>query len=228
MSIIKTKKEIRHIEKACKITDEIFTTLIKHFKNFKTEIEIRDFLLQEIKKRKLRPSFLPIVTSGKRAGNEIHPQATNNKVKGFTIIDFGVRYSGYCSDMTRTIYVGIPNKEERTLYKKIGTAQLLGLRHVTAEKKCFIADQEVRLFLGTHKKYFIHTLGHGVGKKIHESPRIYEKQVKPSFKKDMVVTVEPGIYIKNKLGIRIEDTCVVTETKPLVLTKSTKDFIVVK
>lgn len=228
MALIKTKEEIEKIRRACKYTDEIFTLLIKNFSNFETEIEVRDFLLQEIKKRKLRPSFSPIVTSDKRAGNEIHPESTNQKLKGFTIIDFGVRYLGYCSDMTRTIYIGTPSQKDRSLYKKILKAQLIGLDHVISGHKCSRVDQLVRMSLGAHKKYFIHTLGHGVGKRIHEPPRIYEKYGKPVFKKDMVVTVEPGVYIKNKLGIRIEDTCVVKKNNPLILTKSTKDFIIVK
>ncbi len=114
MAIIKTSQEIAYIKTACQITDKIFKKTLNYIIQHKecTEIEVRDFILNQIKEFKLKPSFVPIVTSGPRAGNEIHPRSTQNKIKGFVIIDLGVRVSGYCSDMTRTIYVGTPlNKD---------------------------------------------------------------------------------------------------------------------
>ncbi len=227
MALVKTKKEIENIQTACQITDEIFKEVIVYVKKNRacTEIELQKYILQLIKNRNLRPSFPPIVTSGFRAGNDIHPKPTDKKLAGFTIIDLGVRYNGFCSDMTRTIYVGGPTEKEKELYQKILDVQLLGIKLSQSDVRCSDIDASVRSSLDSLKKYFIHTLGHGVGRKIHEAPIIYEKRTKPVLKDAMVITIEPGIYIKNKLGIRIEDTIVVQGKKPLILTKTTKKLI---
>lgn len=223
--MIKTKKEIASIVRACAITDEIFSVLTKKFSNFKTEIEVRDFILNEIKKRKLKPSFPPIVTSGSRAGNDIHPQATHEKLQGFVIIDFGVVYKGYMSDMTRTVFVGKASVGDKTIYNKLLETQEKAMHYLRDETRASAADIFARENLGELAKYFIHTLGHGVGKRIHESPKLWRNS-KHFLRTNMVVTNEPGIYIPNKLGIRIEDTIVVTDGKPKILTKSTKKLLV--
>ncbi len=227
MPLIKTKQEIEYIKTACEITDEIFAETIRFIKKnpSSSEIDVQMFIMQAIKDRKLLPSFPAIVTSGARAGNDIHPKPTDKKLQGFTIIDLGVRYQGYCSDMTRMVYVGTPTVEEKDIYQKILDAQLLGIKLSESGARCSDIDRQVRSSLGLYKKYFIHTLGHGVGRKIHEAPIIYEKRTKPILKEGMVITIEPGIYIKNKLGIRIEDTMVVQGKKPLILTKTTKKLI---
>jgi Xaa-Pro aminopeptidase len=213
---------------ACKVTDAIFSVLLKQDLKNLTEIELRDFILKQIKKRKLKPSFPPIVTSGKRAGNEIHPTPTNSRLTGFVIIDFGVIYDKYMSDMTRTIFIGTPSLEDELLYDLIWRAELLGIKESKNGIKCAAVDEVVRNSLGRQKKYFIHMLGHGVGTRIHEEPKLYFKLTKPVLKENMIITIEPGIYIKNKLGIRIEDTCLITEKGCIPLTKSPKHLIVVK
>lgn len=225
MAQIKTQVEITKIQKACKITDQIFKKVISNF-YFKTEIELRDFILSEIKKRGLKPSFPPIVSSGQRAGNEIHPSSTAHTLKGFVIIDFGVIYEKYMSDMTRTIFVGKPTDNDRMVYNLVLKSQLTGVNLVKPGTKCGAVDQKVRDILGRYKKYFIHTLGHGVGRRIHESPKLFFKYTRPSFKTGMVVTIEPGIYVPKKFGIRIEDTGVVTRKSFKVFTKSPKALLV--
>jgi Xaa-Pro aminopeptidase len=227
MAIIKTKEEIAKIKKACRATDAIFEKIISNF-HFKTEIELRDFILAEIKKRGLRPSFPPIVSGGKRAGNEIHPQSRESPLSGFVIIDFGVIYQRYMSDMTRTVFVGKPTKEDTYVYNVILGAYVKGIKNATINTCCAQTDMIVRDSLGKYKKYFIHMLGHGIGTKIHENPKLYFKITQPIFKENMVFTIEPGIYIKNKLGLRIEDTCLVTKKGCLPLTKSPKELIVLQ
>lgn len=233
MAQVKTPTEIAYITEACRLADNIFsqtlTYIKKTYKNKQTlsEIEVRDYIVSQIKSKKLRPSFPPIVTSGARAGNDIHPKPTNNKLEGFVIIDLGVRYHGYCSDITRTVYVGKVKKTDMQLYKKIYDAQIHAVGASKSGVLCSTIDTQTRINLGMYAKYFIHTLGHGVGRKIHEAPILYEKHIKPILKEGMVVTIEPGIYIPNKLGIRIEDTLVVTPTKPIILTKSSKKLVVI-
>jgi Xaa-Pro aminopeptidase len=221
----KSKTEIKYIAKACKITDEIFTKIISNF-CFATERELSLFIRQEIKNRGLREAFPPIVTSGARAGNSIHPKPTKEKLEGFVIIDFGVRVNGYCSDMTRTIFVGRPTQKDKELYKLIFESKKAGEKNVKINAQCAIADSAARKMLGHYTKYFIHTLGHGVGKRIHEKPRIYFKREEDVFLEDMIITVEPGIYIPNKLGIRIEDTYLVSKNGVHALTNSSQKLLV--
>lgn len=225
MALQKTNSEIKNIEKACKITDEIFSQVVSNF-FFETERELALYIRREIKKRGLREAFPPIVTSGGRAGNDIHPKPTNEKLEGFVIIDFGVRVKKYCSDMTRTVFVGKPTKKDIALYSKVLKSKKSGEKKVRPNKICADADMASRKELGTLSKYFIHTLGHGVGRRIHELPRMYFKRDKDIFLENMVVTVEPGIYIPNKLGIRIEDTYLVTKNGARPLTKSTQKLLI--
>ncbi len=227
MAQVKTPKEIEYIKTACEITDQIFTEVLAFIKKDKnrTETQVQDFIMTAIKKRRLRPSFPAIVASGAHAGSEIHPKPTNKKLQGFTIIDLGVRYDGYCSDMTRMVYVGEPSQKELDIYQIVLDAQLLGVKLSRAGIECSLVDASVRSSLGIYKRYFIHTLGHGVGRKIHEQPRLYEKYIKPILKEEMVVTIEPGIYIPKKLGIRIEDTIVITKKIPIILTKTSKKLV---
>ncbi len=228
MAMIKTKKEIGYITKACIATDKVFAKILKQDLLNITEVQLAQYILAEIKKAGLKPSFKPIVASSVRACNEIHPKPTNEKLKGFTIIDFGVRYEGYCSDMTRTVFVGKPTKQDKDIYHKILKVQNLGIRMSVSGAVCGAIDEKVRNSLGDEAKYFIHTLGHGLGKKIHELPRMYYKHTKHVLDNDMAITIEPGIYIPNSLGIRIEDTILVTRNGPKALTKSPKNLIVIK
>lgn len=221
----KNKLEIQNIKKACSITDEIFQKIISNF-YFKTECELALFIKSEIKNRGLREAFPPIVISGPRAGNSIHPKPTNEKLKGFVIIDFGVRINGYCSDMTRTVFVGKPNSKDKELYKLILNSKKAGEKNAKLNAKCATADAAARNSLGRYKKYFIHTLGHGVGKRIHEKPRIYFKRGEDIFLENMIITIEPGIYLPNKLGIRIEDTYLVSKKGVQALTHSPQNLLV--
>lgn len=226
MAQIKTKQEIAKIAEACRVTDQIFSKISKRFV-WKTERELQEFILNEIKKRGVSPSFPPIVTSGPRAGNDIHPKPTDELLAGFVIIDFGVIHKSYMSDMTRTLYVGAPSKNEVKLYERVLASKKAAEKFVQKDVKAAFADLKAREVMGTFNKYFIHTLGHGVGTRIHEAPRIYWRRSRPYFRENMVVTVEPGVYLPGKLGIRIEDTGVVTSRGFVPLTKSRQDLIVV-
>lgn len=225
MAQIKTKQEIEKVKKACQITDKIFSILLKQDLRKYTETELRDFILLQIKKHNVTPSFPPIVTSGGHAGNDIHPKPTIEKLTGFVIIDFGVVYKKYMSDMTRTIFIGKPNKKEREIYALVLQAQEEAAAQLAPGTKCAAADAHARKVFGEHSKYFIHTLGHGVGTRIHEAPRIFFKRTRPFVREGMILTVEPGLYVPNRYGIRIEDTYVITHKGALTLTKSPKKLI---
>lgn len=230
MAQIKTKDEIENIKKACRETDAIFKNILKIKREVfikMSELELRDFILKEIKGRGLKPSFPPIVTSGKNAGNDIHPKPRDVKLSGFVIIDLGVKVNGYCSDMTRTIFVGTPTAEQKKIYDLVLESEVEGIKGVKSGVHAYMIDEVCRKRLGRYAKYFIHMTGHGVGKLIHENPKIYYKLTKPVLSENMIITVEPGVYIKDKLGIRIEDTILVTKKGSTILTKSPKELITI-
>lgn len=222
----KSRDAIDSIAAACRITDALFSEILADFR-FKTERELALFIRRRIRALGLREAFPPIVTSGPRAGNEIHPKYTDAVLEGFVIVDFGVRVNGYCSDMTRTLFVGKPTHKDKALYALVLAAKKAGERAAKVGVSCARADAAARAALGSYKKYFIHTLGHGVGKRIHEKPIIFFKRTEPIFEEYTVVTIEPGMYIPDKLGIRIEDTYAVESKGLRPLTKSTTKLIVI-
>ncbi len=219
--------EINKIKKACSITTKILKTLVKELKRngFKTELDIYGFLKHETKKEKCKLAFKPIVATAENA-YEIHHKANNAKLKkGFLVIDFGVKYKGYCSDCTRTFYIGKPTKKEKQIYKLVLEAQLTALDHAIPGVYAADIDLIARAVLQEHYKHFTHGTGHGVGKQIHQAPSL-KPRGKSIIKQGDVLTIEPGLYFKNKLGIRIEDT-VLIKSKPVILTTMTKRLITI-
>jgi len=198
---------------------------IKNFKTFKTESEAAAFLEYETKKQGLELSFNPIVASGVN-GSIPHYEPANIKIKkGFCVIDFGVKYKGYCSDITRTIYIGTPSKKEKDTYNSLLKIQKDTINKVKPNKKCSELYDFVNTSLGKDKKYFTHGLGHGVGVEIHELPNLTLNS-KDRIKNNMVFTIEPGVYFPRRFGIRIEDT-LLFKNKPILLTKTTKDLLII-
>lgn len=214
--------------------DAIFVEIVKELKKgkFKTELDLANFIKLEIESTGGKEAFPAIVTSGRRAGNDIHPLPTKSKLEGFVIIDFGIKMNGYCSDMTRTVYIGRPTEAEIQLYNTLLKAQNGSVRYLKAGFPVSAADAYVRGILSENSykvkplsQYFIHTLGHGISRKVHESPKIFFKS-KEVLKEGKVVTSEPGIYIKNTLGIRIEDMYFINGDTPEQITKSSKKLLI--
>jgi Xaa-Pro aminopeptidase len=174
-------------------------------------------------------SFDTIVASGKRSALP-HGVASVEAIpaRGFVVCDFGVILCGYCSDMTRTIFVGQPSKEHLHAYEAVSRAQEAAVAAVKPGASVGEVDSAARNLLKSEglAKYFTHSTGHGVGLEIHESPRIAsgrDEILRPG----MVITIEPGVYIPGKYGIRIEDMVLVTERGREVLTPSSKDLFTV-
>jgi len=219
---VKTIDEIKNIKAACDVCDKIFSSIIKNFK-FKTEEELATFIEIEIKKTGLEKSFDPIVSSGKNS-SDIHHNPEGKITNGFLILDFGCKVNGYCSDMTRTIYIGKSSIDERKMYEDLQSIQCTALALAQPGKNCSEIDKFAREMLGVR---FLHNLGHGVGLEIHEIPNLTPTS-KDVLQENMIITIEPGIYKERKYGIRIEDTVLVTKKGPVRLTKSSKEFIVIK
>ncbi len=218
--------KIESIKKACSINDEIFSLLLKNIKSMKTEKDIDSFIRKEARKRKLKIAFPPVVASGKNAA-EIHHKPNKAKLKnGFLVLDFGVKVKGCCSDMTRTLYLGKASQKEKQIYNKVLSIQKSAVKKAKPGTECFDIDCFVRKKLGSLRELFAHSLGHGVGKKIHEKPNLSPKSC-DALKKGDIITIEPGVYKKKGFGIRIEDT-ILAGKKPKALTKSAKRLIEIK
>ena len=172
-------------------------------------------------------SFPTIVASGPRSSLP-HGRATGAKLprRGFVTLDFGVVLDGYCSDMTRTVHLGRASSAERDAYDAVLEAQLAGVAAVRAGVSSGDVDEAARSVLRKAglADWFTHSTGHGVGLEIHEGPRLAAKQTQ-ALEAGMVVTIEPGVYMPGKFGVRIEDMVLVTAKGGEILTPATKAWI---
>lgn len=228
MRTIKDDNEIAKIRRACEITDNCFTHLLEYIKVGMTERQIA-FEIEKyfIENGATGLAFDTIVASGENSSKP-HAVPTNRKIQsGDNItIDFGAKYKGYCSDMTRTIFVGSVSDEVRNLYNFILEGQLRATNKIKDGVDGKSVARGVQIEYNARNFELIHVLGHGVGLEVHELPYLSYRSSQ-ILKENMVVTNEPGIYIPEKIGIRIEDTILVNKLESEVLTKSSKELIVI-
>lgn len=228
MRTIKDDNEIAKIRRACEITDNCFTHLLEYIKVGMTERQIT-FEIEKyfIENGANGLAFDTIVASGENSSKP-HAVPTNRKIQsGDNItIDFGAKYKGYCSDMTRTIFVGSVSDEVRNLYNFILEGQLRATNKIKDGVDGKSVARGVQIEYNARNFELIHALGHGVGLEVHELPYLSYRSSQ-ILKENMVVTNEPGIYIPEKIGIRIEDTILVNKLESEVLTKSSKELIVI-
>ncbi len=217
----KTEEEISRIRKACKISDVIIESCIANFKQFRTERDAKAFLKKEAIDKNCDLAFPPIVASGRNAALP-HYSKAGKLQKRFCIIDFGVKYKGYCSDTTRTVFIGNPSAKEKELYEKLLKCQKETTEKAKEGETMESLEKFARKQLGNLEKNFIHRLGHSVGIEVHDP---LEKTT--PLEAGMVVTIEPGIYLKNKRGMRIEDTVLITKKGNEKLTKVSKKLRIV-
>jgi Xaa-Pro aminopeptidase len=172
-------------------------------------------------------SFETIVAAGVRSALP-HGRATANPLprRGFVTLDFGIIHKGYCSDMTRTVFLGSAKAGERSAYQAVLEAQEAAVAAVIAGARCGDVDEAARSILRREglADAFTHSTGHGVGLEIHETPRVGAGQ-NTRLAAGMVITIEPGIYLPGRFGIRIEDMVAVTRSGSDVLTPSPKALI---
>lgn len=223
----KSKQEIFHIKKSAIVLDKVFYKVKKYIKPGLTELEVALFLEKQMLKLGIKEAaFTPIVAAGLYSAN-IHHWPTKRKLQlgDMVMIDFGAVVNGYCSDMTRTLFLGRPTVMQRRIYQAVLRAQIRGLNIIKSGITGHKVDQTVRNVLKKTKlnSKFTHNLGHGVGKYIHEWPRL-GKNSRDVLKTNMVITVEPGVYIKGWGGIRIEDMALITSFGCKILTHAPKDL----
>ncbi|MBE8950464.1 MAG: aminopeptidase P family protein [Quinella sp. 3Q1] len=226
---VKDAAEIAQIQVACEIADEAFKKVLAVLKPNVREIEVAaelEYFMRRLGSEKA--AFDTIVASGWR-GSLPHGVATEKKICAGELVtmDFGAVYNGYCSDITRTVCVGRASAEQKKIYNAVLDAQLYGLEIITAGKGGKEIDEAVRerLTAAGYEKFFVHGLGHGVGLEIHEEPRLSKRSKCESLLPNMIVTDEPGLYIENFGGVRIEDTVLVTGGGAQPLTLAPKNLI---
>lgn len=209
---IKTPQEVKDLKKAIAITEDIIMAVSKKLKSFTYEIEAVQFIRQEFIKHNVVPSFPPIVASGTNSKNpHYHPKPTAKMQKGFCIIDMGVKYNGYCADITRTFYLGKPSQKEIDFYNNI-KEQLYKF-----EKTIMPGDKDVKADFE-----MIHMIGHGIGLDVHESPGIgYEE-----LREGICVAIEPARYTKS-YGVRIEDDYHLTKKGLKRLSTTSRDLKII-
>ena len=223
LRLVKDADEIEAMRQAAALGCRLFDHILGYIVPGIREVDVAAEL--EHKARMLGAegmSFETIAASGVRSALP-HGRATTAVLpkRGFLTMDFGVILNGYCSDMTRTVYLGSPKENERTAYQAVLEAQEAAVRAVSASASCGEVDEAARGVLRQRglAEAFTHSTGHGVGLEIHESPRVGSGQT-TRLRAGMVITIEPGIYLEGQFGIRIEDMVVVTATGGDVLTSA--------
>ena len=227
LRMIKTDYEIKQIEHAQEITELAFNNILNFISKDKTEIDIARELNAFILSNSDGLSFDTIVVSGSNSSLP-HGVPSNKLIQNgdFITMDFGAIVDGYHSDMTRTVCFGGLSSEMEEIYNIVLSGQKLALEAVKEGVFCSYLDNLVREYF---KKFgfdseFGHGLGHGVGLDIHEKPSLSPRG-NIELKKGMVVTIEPGIYLSGRFGVRIEDMILVTENGYKNFTKCSKDLI---
>ena len=225
--MIKDEEEISHIKKACEITDNCFSYLLDYIKPGMTEKQIANEIEEYYRQRTDGLSFETIVASGENTSKP-HAVPTDRVIQKQDIItiDMGCKYQGYCSDMTRTIFVGSVPEYVKPVYDLVLKNQKQTAEQMKDGESTRLLTKMVENDFKLNGYDLIHSLGHGVGMEIHEAPYISYKS-DAALKENMIVTNEPGIYLPGKFGVRIEDTVQITKFGCINLTNSEKNYIII-
>jgi Xaa-Pro aminopeptidase len=225
---VKDAGEVEAIARACVFADRAFDDLVGLLREGITEIEVAAILEDAMRRAGSQGlSFDTIAAFGEQAA-EPHHQPTARALRGGDLIklDFGATAGGYHSDMTRTIAFGAPSDEMAAVYALVQGSQQAGLDAVRPGSTCGDVDAAARGYLTSRGHDFGHGTGHGVGLEIHEAPPV-RAGAADVLEPGMVITVEPGIYLPGVGGVRIEDSVVVTAEGCDILTRTTKELVVV-
>ena len=228
--LIKDGEEIVLIGRAVQVAASLFDLVLKNVRPGITEAEVAAELEYAARKSGAEAMSFPTIIGAGLRSSLPHARASQAAIppSGFVVCDFGVILAGYCSDMTRTVHVGGPTAEARKLYAAVREAQQAAIDVVKPGARVSEVDRAARKQLQRKGlgKYFTHSTGHGVGLEIHEPPRVAVGQAEV-LRPGMVITIEPGAYIPEKWGVRIEDMVLVTERGCEVLTPTSKELITV-
>lgn len=225
----KDAEELSLLREAVRIGDEAFTWVLERLGPGRTEREVALELEVEMRRRGAdAAAFEPIVGSGPLSAHIHHTPSDRELAAGdLVLLDFGARWQGYCSDLTRTVVLGSASDHHKDVYAVVLAAQAAGVDAVAPDRSGVECDAAARRVIDEagYGETFGHGLGHGVGLDIHEAPRLHKTSEDTLVAAD-VVTIEPGIYETGSGGIRIEDCVLVTEDGSEVLGKAPKDTLI--
>jgi len=228
--LVKDNDELNEIRAAVNLGAKLFDRTLQVLRPGIKEVEVAAEM--ELFARRAgaeKMSFPTIIAAGARSALP-HGRASTQPIpaRAFVVCDFGVILAGYCSDQTRTVWVGPVSDDARRPYDAVRQAQQAAIQAVRPGVRVGDVDCAARFVLDEagYGRYFTHSTGHGVGLEIHEAPRVGSGQTE-LLRPGMVITIEPGVYFPGKWGIRIEDMVAVTETGCEVLTPTSKDFLAV-
>jgi Xaa-Pro aminopeptidase len=231
LRVIKDDGEIESLRRACAVADQALAELAAEgaLRPGRTELQVgRELDARMLALGAEARSFETIVATGANSAIPHHrPDATELKAGDFLKLDFGATVDGYHSDMTRTVVLGEPADWQREIYDLVAAAQAAGRAALAVGADVVAVDGASRAVIAEagHADHFTHGLGHGVGLEIHEAPGIGPLGA-GTLAAGMAVTVEPGVYLPGHGGVRIEDTLIVTDDVPELLTLTSKELLV--
>jgi Xaa-Pro aminopeptidase len=217
---VKDDEELRAMSEAAKLADGVYEYLMERGLRGRTELEVARDLERELRERGAEPAF-PVIVAGGAQGARPHAEPRELEIPRDTlvVVDMGARLEGYCSDCTRTLATGDVGGRAGEVYEVVRMAQEIGLEAARAGEGCREVDAAARQHIEAagHGERFGHGLGHGVGLEVHEGPRL-TKTAEGELRSGNTVTIEPGVYLPDEFGVRIEDLVVVREGGCEVLT----------
>ncbi|ENH97444.1 peptidase M24 [Gracilibacillus halophilus YIM-C55.5] len=226
--LIKSENELSILKEACNIADKAYDYILDVIKPGVKEIDVANELEFYMRRQGAQSSSFDIIVASGYRGALPHGVASTKKIQAGELVtlDFGAIYQGYCSDITRTVAVGAIDEELHTIYETVLSAQKKGVEGIQAGLTCKEADALTRdhIKAAGYGEYFGHATGHGLGLEVHEQPALSYRSTKP-LEAGMVVTVEPGIYVPNVGGCRIEDDIVITENGNERLSHANKELV---
>jgi Xaa-Pro aminopeptidase len=225
---VKDDAELEALRQACTVTDDVFTVVLQRLRPGVTERDISWALAEEMHQRGASPAFASIVAFGANSARP-HHQPTDRALQPGDLVklDFGALVDGYHADMTRTVVAGEPAGWQKELHDVVRDVQQSLRAEVRAGAVPADLDAHMRARIGSSGHEVAHGLGHGVGLEIHEAPFLVDKSPADTLVERVPVTVEPGIYLPGRGGVRIEDTVVVTAEGAESLTRSPRELLVI-
>ncbi|MBA7666002.1 Aminopeptidase YpdF [subsurface metagenome] len=229
LAVIKDEEELSALTEAVRITDRVFEDLKNDLKPGTKEIEVAARIAYLLRHHGSEgDSFDPVVASGRR-GALPHARPSDKSLDSgdFVVLDFGARYGGYHADMTRTVCIAEATDRHHEIYGIVQEAQRRGIAAARAIVPASQVDAACRDYI-TEKgygEYFLHATGHGVGLEIHTPPRL-SKESSDILEANMVVTIEPGIYLPDWGGVRIEDDVLIRVDGSIPLNRTTRELLI--
>ena len=226
---VKDEGELALIARGAAHNDALFAHLCGLLKPGMTEYDIKAEIVYYMHKHGADSAFAPIVASGQHSSLP-HATPTDRVILpgDFVTMDYGCRFDGYCSDFTRTVAISHMDKEQQKVYDIVKCAGELGINALSAGMPAKAVDAIAREYIATrgYGDYFGHGLGHSLGLFIHETPALNERS-DAVLEENMVVTIEPGIYLPGRWGVRIEDLCVVKDGGCVNYTAAPREAVII-